>query len=167
MKKLKICNPPWKNISDSDNPALMMMIFVENNPVPPQWDRTSTQMQQKDWGASGWTYSLLSLLALTWLHKDTDCPLEEGSYQGIADRFAFPAGIWIISARIWVFIWSLGRGMLTSLVSDTVKGLFAERKPFCGWVGLSSWLYTQGKHQRDVDEVKQEIEECVNRKWNS
>lgn len=57
--------------------------------------------------------------------------LEGGSYPGTADRFALPVGIWIISARIWVFIWGLGRGMLTSPVSDTEKALFAERKPLC------------------------------------
>lgn len=40
--------------------------------------------------------------------------------------------------------------MLTSLVSDTEEALFAERKPLCRRVGL----YTEGKHQRDVDEMK-------------
>ncbi len=42
--------------------------------------------------------------------------------------------------------------MPTSPVSDTEKGLFAERKPLCRRVGLVD--FTLGKHQRNVDEVR-------------
>lgn len=81
--------------------------------------------------------------------------LREVATKGTADRFALPEGLWIISARIWVFIWALKRGMLTSPVSDTEEALFGERKPLCRLrAGLCVRLYTEGKHQRLVDEVR-------------
>lgn len=70
----------------------------------------------------------LCLLASDGFTKTLIVHLEGGSYLATADRFAPPAGIWIISARICALVWGLGTGMLTSPVSDTEKSVSAERK---------------------------------------
>lgn len=146
-------NPSENHRCRSNNPALLM-IFARNNPVSPQWGRPSAQLRQWDWRLLGGP----APGSVSWHNlgftKTPIVHLEGGINPGTVDRFALPAGIWIISARIQVFIWSLGRGMLISPVSDTEEALFAERKPLCRQLGLSSWLYTEGKHQRGVDEVR-------------
>lgn len=76
-----------------------------------------------------------------------------GSYTGTVARFAlsqWDSRIQDISARNWVLVRCLGRGMPTSLVSNTEKALFTERKPLSQAAGDSALC----KLQRDVDEVR-------------
>lgn len=152
MKILNIHIPFRKvDILGSNNSALI--IFVQNNP---QRGRSSAQLRQQDLRVCRvnrlWAQPVGISLAPQrhWLFTLREAAAQE---QQIGLHSHRESGI--ISARIWVFIWGMGRGMLTSSpVSGTEKGLFAERKPLCRRGGLGSWLYTQGKHERDVGELK-------------